>query len=59
MDDRAHKPDAIDEGTARFWNPRTRDEILANVPIISSWDDLDIPGLTDEESEAFAAALDE
>jgi hypothetical protein len=57
MEDRAHKPDEIDRATARFWNPRTLDEIMIEVPVITSWDDLDIPGLTDEESEAFAAAL--
>jgi|GEM_PF-1518197 len=57
MEDRAHKPDAIDEGTARFWSPRTLDEIMADVKPITSWDDLAIPDLTDEEWEAFQAAL--
>ena len=57
MEDRAHKSDAIDQSTARFWNPRTLDEILADVQPIKSWDDLAIPGLTDEEWEAFEAAL--
>jgi hypothetical protein len=59
MEDRAHKPDAIDQATARFWHPRTLDEIMADVPVITSWDDLAIPDLTDEEAEAFAAALDD
>jgi len=57
VEDRARKPDAIDEATARFWNPRTLDEIMAHVQPIESWDDLDIPDLTDDEREAFAAAL--
>jgi hypothetical protein len=32
---------------------------MADVPVITSWDDLAIPDLTDEEAEAFAAALDD
>jgi hypothetical protein len=32
---------------------------MADVAPITSWDDLDIPDLTDEERETFAAALDE
>jgi hypothetical protein len=31
---------------------------MAGVPVITSWDQLDIPDLTDEERRAFAAALD-
>lgn len=58
MQDRAHKADATDEADARFRNPRTLDEIMADVPVITSWDDLAIPDLTDEEAEAFAAALE-
>jgi hypothetical protein len=57
MEDKARKPDAIDQATARFWNLRTLDEILTDVQPITSWDDLDIPDLTDEEREAFARAL--
>jgi hypothetical protein len=57
VEDRARNPDPIDEATARFWKPRTLDEILADVRPITSWDDLDIPGLTDEEREAFARAV--
>jgi hypothetical protein len=57
MEDRTRKPDAIDEATARFWNPRTLDEILEDVRPITSWDDLAIPDLTDEEWQAFEAAL--
>lgn len=32
---------------------------MAGVPVLESWDQLDIPDLTDEEREAFATALDE
>lgn len=57
MSDPAPKPDAIEEANARFWTKRTLDEIMAGVRPIRSWDDLAIPDLTDEEAEAFEAAL--
>jgi hypothetical protein len=57
MSEPAPKPDAIDEANAKFWKPRTLDELMAGVPVLESWDQLDIPDLTDEEREAFAAAL--
>jgi hypothetical protein len=30
---------------------------MDGVPVLESWDQLDIPDLTDEERKAFAAAL--
>lgn len=36
MEDRAHEPEAIDEADARFRDPRTLDQIVANVPVIMS-----------------------
>jgi hypothetical protein len=39
------------------WANRPLDEVLADVRPITSWDDLAIPDLSDEEWEAFAAAL--
>ena len=30
---------------------------MEGVPVLESWDQLDIPDLTDEERKAFAAAL--
>ncbi|HWE12209.1 MAG TPA: hypothetical protein VG365_01780 [Solirubrobacteraceae bacterium] len=57
MSEPAPEPDAIDEANAKFWKPRTLDELMAGVPVLESWDQLDIPDLTDEEREAFAAAL--
>ena len=57
MSDPAPKPDAIDEANARFWKPRTLDELMAGVKPITSWDDLAIPDLTDEEWAVFEAAL--
>jgi hypothetical protein len=57
MSDPAPKPDAIDLANARFWKPSTLEELMAGVPVLTSWDQLDIPDLTDEERKAFAAAL--
>jgi len=59
MPDAAPKPDTIDEAIARAWRPRTLEELMAGVPVFESWDQLDIPDLTDEEREAFAKALDD
>jgi hypothetical protein len=59
MPEPAPKPDAIDEAIARFRTPRTLEELTAGVPVLESWDQLDIPDLTDEEREAFAKALDD
>jgi hypothetical protein len=58
MADPAAKPDAIDQADALFRrHSPTLDELMAGVEPIASWDDLDIPDLTDEERQAFAAAL--
>jgi hypothetical protein len=57
MTDHAPKPDAIGESNARFWKPRTLEELMAGKKPFTSWEDLDIPDLTDEERDAFAAAL--
>jgi hypothetical protein len=57
IEDRAHNRDDIDQADARFRRPRTLDELMAGVPVITSVDDLAIPELTDEEWEAFQVAL--
>jgi hypothetical protein len=45
-------------GRASFQGPElTLDELMAGVEPIRSMDQLDIPDLTDDEREAFAAAL--
>ncbi len=59
MSEPAPKPEAIDEAIARYQTPRTLEELMKGVPVFDSWDQLDIPDLTDEEREAFAKALDE
>ena len=57
MSECAPKPDAIDEAIARYETPRALDELMEGVPVLESWDQLDIPDLTDEERKAFADAL--
>jgi hypothetical protein len=57
MSDPAPKPDAIDEANAQFWTKQTLEELMAGKKPFTSWDDRDIPDLTDEERDAFAAAL--
>jgi hypothetical protein len=57
MEDQVHKRDEIDRADARFRRPRTLDELMAGVPVITSVDDLAILELTDEEWEAFQGAL--
>ena len=59
MPDPAAKPDPIERANALFWNPPTLEELMASVQPLMSEDDLAIPGLTDEEWEAFVAALNE
>ena len=59
MPDPAAKPDAIDQADAMFRNPPTLEELMTDVPPLTSEDDLAIPGLTDAEWEAFVAALDD
>lgn len=57
MEHRAHKSDVIDQADARFRTPPTLDELMAGVPVITSVDDLAIRDVSDEEWDAFQAAL--
>jgi hypothetical protein len=41
----------------RFHNPPSLDALMADLPPLSSVEDLTIPDLTDEEWEAFVEAL--
>ncbi len=59
MPDPAARPDVIDQADVLFRNPPTLEELMADVPPLTSEDDLAIPGLTDEEWEAFVAALND
>lgn len=50
----------LEAAFVRFDAPSpTLDQLMAGVEPLRSIDQLDIPGLTDEEREAFARALDE
>jgi hypothetical protein len=58
MGEPAAKRHPIDEADAQFRKPSPLlDELMAGKKPFTSWDDLDIPDLTDEERDAFAAAL--
>ena len=60
MGDPATKPDAIDQADAQFRKSSPQfDELMVGVAPMTSWNDLDIPDLTDKEREAFPAALND
>lgn len=57
MSDAAHHPDGTARGTSLLPADLTRDQ-LASAPVMASLDTLLIDGLTDDEDDAFAAALE-
>ena len=57
MSDVAQNRDGTPRGTALLPRDLTADE-LASAPVLTSLDGLLIDGLTDDEDDAFAAALD-
>lgn len=59
MENRAPKPDAIDEADAMFRNPSTLAELVADLEPLRSDESFDIPGMTDGEWAEFVAALHE
>jgi hypothetical protein len=59
MEDRAHKPDAIDEADAMFGKLLTLEELVADLEPLRSDESFDIPDMTDEEWDEFVAALHE
>jgi hypothetical protein len=59
MADPAPKPDAIDQADAQFRKSQTLEELMAGVAPLTPENDLAIPDLTDEEWEAFVAALND
>jgi hypothetical protein len=53
-----HTQDEIEATAASFQDPElTLDELMAGVEPIRSMNQLDIPDLTDDERQAFGAAL--
>lgn len=60
MEDRALSPDSIEQADAVMRRPSpTIEQLMSGVEPITSWNDLNVPGLSDEEPEAFATALAE
>lgn len=56
MSDAARQDDQVPHGTLLLARDLTTDE-LSDAPVLESLDDLLIAGLTDDEDEAFAAAV--
>jgi hypothetical protein len=59
MEDRAHKPDAIDQADFMFRDPPTLDELVADLEPLRPEESFDIPDLSDEAWVGFVAALRE
>jgi hypothetical protein len=51
--------DHIERASAQFWNPPSLEELMFDVVPLAADEHFDSPDLTDEEWEAFVAALDE
>lgn len=59
MPEPAANHDLIERANALFWNPPSLDELMADVAPLGPGETFDIPDLTDEEWEAFVAALEQ
>lgn len=59
MPEPATSSDEIEEANSQFWNPPSLEEVMADVAPLAPEERFDIPDLTDEEWEAFMAALEE
>jgi hypothetical protein len=59
MPEPAATNDHIERASTQFWNPPSLEELMADVAPLAADEHFDIPDLTDEEWEAFVAALDE
>lgn len=59
MEEKAHKPDAIDEADAMFGRSITLEELIADLEPLRPDESFDIPDMTDEEWEEFLASLHE
>lgn len=51
--------DHIARANTQFWNPPSLEELMADVAPLRSNEHFDIADVTDEEWDAFTAALDE
>lgn len=59
MPEPAVSHDQIDRANAQFWSSPSLQELMADVAPLTPEEHFDIPGLSDEEWQAFVAALDE
>jgi len=59
MSEPAASNDQIERANAQFWTPPSLEELMADVAPLEADEHFDIPDVTDEEWDVFAAALDE
>jgi hypothetical protein len=59
MPEPATSNDHIERANTQFWNTPSLEELMADVAPLEPSEHFDIPDLTDEEWDAFVAALDE
>jgi len=59
MPEPAGSNDHIERASMQFWSPPSLEELMTDVAPLTADEHFDIPDLTDEEWEAFVAALDE
>lgn len=59
MPEPAANHDLIEQANSLFWHPLPLEELMADVAPLDPDEHFDIPDLTEEEWEAFAAALEQ
>lgn len=59
MPEPAANHDLIEQANSLFWNPLPLEHLMADVAPLDAEERFDIPDLTDEEWEAFVAALEQ
>jgi hypothetical protein len=59
MPEPAANHDLIEQASSLFWNPPLLEELMADVAPLDPDEHFDIPDLTEEEWEAFVAALEQ
>jgi hypothetical protein len=59
MPEPAANQDQIEQANARFWSAPSLQELMADVAPLAPEEHFDIPDLSDEEWEAFVAAISE
>jgi hypothetical protein len=59
MPEPATSNDHVEQANTQFWNPPSLEELMADVAPLEPNEHFDVPDLTDEEWDAFVAALAE